>query len=275
MPELIAIDRLDDPRIARYRQLKQRGAQSTSGVWIGEGKLVVERAFLSGAEIESVLVQDSRAESLLPSNPGEVPILVAPRCLMEEIVGFRFHRGILACGRRPSPAAWEEVFATIPPVATIAACPHISDPVNLGTMIRLCRAFGVHALMLGRQSTDPWSRRVLRVSMGNLFQLPLWHTDDPAGDLQRLQRESDVRILGTVLDPAAVPLQQYQPAGRRALLFGHEYEGLGRTYLDLCDELLTIPMRDGTDSLNVGLAAGIFFHHFDPSDDVSSFRGAE
>ena len=81
---------------------------------------------------------------------------------------------VAAAGKRresPSISEWLPTETTLPELVVV--CPRITDPDNLGTLIRLCVGFGVRALLLGPGSTDPFSRRVLRVSMGHAFFLPI------------------------------------------------------------------------------------------------------
>jgi len=188
-------------------------------------------------------------------------VFVVPDDDVEKIVGFNFHRGVLACGRRRPGRKLDEV-AQSQVEPTIVVCPDVQDPENMGAMLRIGSALGVTALMLGRRCADPFSRRVLRVSMGAALRLPLIESDDLPGDLRRLQREFHCELVATVLDDEAHPLDQIHRAGRVAILFGSEGHGLERTLVDLCDRKVTIPMLPGTDSLNVAVAAGIVLHHY-------------
>jgi hypothetical protein len=96
-----------------------------------------------------------------------------------------------------------------------------------------------------------------------MFQLALaMLSDDLAADLRRLQSEFQYELVATVLDDDARPLERIERAQRTALLFGSEGHGLARSLVDLCDRKVTIPMRPGTDSLNVAVAAGIILHHY-------------
>jgi tRNA G18 (ribose-2'-O)-methylase SpoU len=71
-------------------------------------------------------------------------------------------------------------------------------------------------------------------------------------------------LFATVLGDHAEPLGQVHPGPRNVLVFGNESDGLSRDWIEFCDRQITIPMRGGTDSLNVAVAAGIVLHHFDP-----------
>jgi tRNA G18 (ribose-2'-O)-methylase SpoU len=135
----------------------------------------------------------------------------------------------------------------------------MTDPDNMGGLIRLCAGFGVGALLLGSDCSDPYSRRVLRVSMGAAFALPVVECFDLAADLNRLRYQHQFRLLATVLDPQAELLADLVPGAPTVLLLGNESDGLAQEWIDLSDERVTIPMT-AADSLNVTVAAGIFLH---------------
>jgi tRNA G18 (ribose-2'-O)-methylase SpoU len=120
----------------------------------------------------------------------------------------------------------------------------------------------VDAVLVGRGSADPFSRRVLRVSMGGSLRVPIRSADDIGTDLRELRDSLGVELAATVLDSTAEPLATAGRADRFALVFGSEGHGLAPSIVALCHRRITIPMQLGTDSLNVAVAAGIFLHHF-------------
>ncbi|HVW00952.1 MAG TPA: RNA methyltransferase, partial [Planctomycetaceae bacterium] len=154
-----------------------------------------------------------------------------------------------------------EFLAAHPGRLTLVVCPDVQDPENLGAIIRLSRAFGVDGLVLGGQCANPFSRRVLRVSMGTVFRLPLFDCPDLATAFDEF-RQAGVQTAATVLDPAAETLAGSTRPERFALLFGSEGHGIAPQWIEACDRRITIPMQGGTDSLNVAVAAGICLHYF-------------
>lgn len=254
-----SIASLDDPRLDPYRNLRRTNKTRWSGRFVVEGHRVVRRLIDSGLAIDSIVVSDRRASLLGDAVPRDVPLLVLPRQLAAQLVGYNFHHGVMACGVRPPQPGLDELVPDMPSPPLVVACPRMTDPDNLGGLIRLCAAFGVGGLLLGSQCSDPYSRRVLRVSMGAAFQLPILACEDLAADLQRLRSRHRFRLLATVLDPGATPLVRLDPGDRDVLLLGNEADGLASEWIDLCDVRVTIPMA-GADSLNVSVAAGIFLH---------------
>ena len=136
------------------------------------------------------------AVDLVPKDvSGEVPVYATLPGLVEQIVGFNFHRGILACGRRQAAATSWDLLADAGRPATLVICANVQDPTNLGSILRNCAAFGVDAVVCNRQCADPFSRRVLRVSMGASLRLPLLESGDCDCSLARCRDSFGFRNL--------------------------------------------------------------------------------
>jgi tRNA G18 (ribose-2'-O)-methylase SpoU len=264
------IDDLADARLDPYRNLKETNQTRREGFFIAEGEKLVLRLLDSPHPVVSVLTSTSHVERIAPQVPAGVPVLVVSPSAVEALVGFNFHRGVLACGRRTPGPSVRDVLAERPGRLTLVLCPDIKDPENLGAIFRISRAFGVDAAVLGPHCCDPFSRRVLRVSMGTVLRLPVVRSADFLGDLREL-RSAGVQLGATVLDPSVEPLEGAVRAERFGLLFGSEGYGLEAPVIEQCDRRFTIRMEGGTDSLNVAVSAGIFLYHFTRPANV---RGA-
>lgn len=258
---VIRIESLDDPRVASYRNLKDRELVHRCGRFIAEGEFVVRRLLSSRFETESILLADRCLADLAAVAGDDVTIFSAPQEVLNEIVGYRFHTGVLACGVRPASPQLAEI-AQRDGEMLLVICPDLNNNENLGSMIRIAAGFGATALLLGEKSCDPFFRQTVRVSMGTIFSLPIIESTNLVSDLKLLKQLNFERI-ATVLDPAAEPLAQARRRGKRtALVFGNEAQGLSPEVLAYADRKLTIPMQLGTDSLNVAVSAGIILHHF-------------
>jgi tRNA G18 (ribose-2'-O)-methylase SpoU len=258
---IIRIDSADDPRLGVYRDLKSPLSKRRGERFVVEGELLVERLVASGLGLESLLVEERLAESWAARVPAELPLLVIPHAAVRELIGFRFHRGVLACGFRPPNRDLRQLLSD-GQAATWVVCVGVQDPENLGGILRSSAAFGVRAVLLAEACADPFSRRVARTSMGANFRLPLVESEDLAGDLKTMRDDFGIQLIATVLADDAEPLAQVQPVRRAALLFGSEGFGLAPQWLAMCDRRVTIPMPPGVDSLNVNVAAGIFLYHW-------------
>jgi tRNA G18 (ribose-2'-O)-methylase SpoU len=272
------VSHLDDPRLEPYRNLKATNLTRWSNQFVAEGSLVVERLLSSRFRVQSLLLSRRHGRQLPANVPPDCPLYLLEHELAEQLVGYTFHTGVLACGlRQPSPPL-EALASTDPRFALVAVCPNVNDPENIGAIIRLCAGFGVAGLVLGPACADPFSRRVLRVSMGTAFTLPIVESKDLDRDLTRLRDEFGFELCATVLDAAAEPLESVVAATKMAILLGNEKHGLDAGWIAICKRKLTIPMAAGADSLNVAVAAGIFFHylrHIGESSPTRQFVAAE
>lgn len=251
----------DDPRLQVYRDLKRTNLTRWSGLFIAEGDKVVDRLLTSGLTLHSVLVGRGWLTRYESRVPPEVPLLVVDDRQVPELVGFEFHRGVLACGQRPQTAELAELIPGDKPHCTLVICPNVQGPDNLGNILRTSAALGVDGVLVGNESADPFSRRVLRVSMGELLRLPLRQSADLAADLRALRREFGVELLATVLDEQAEPMDRLLTRPPRlGVLFGGEGNGLPAAIVAECDRRLTIPMARGVDSMNVAITAGIVIY---------------
>ena len=258
---LICLDSLEDDRLEVYRNLKRTNRTRWKNTFIAESKRVVHRLVDSDFPIESILVSHKRIESIQDWLPTDVTTFVLPHTLIEQLIGFNFHMGVMACGRRKPNPVVSQLVDDSKPRSTIVACPDVMDPENMGTIIRLCTAFGVDGLILGPRSTDPLSRRSLRVSMANALNLPIIQSDEFHANLQQLREQWGFQVAATVLDDTAEELTQVKRPDRLVILFGNESDGLDDETLAYCDRRLTLPMQGGTDSVNVAVATGIFLYH--------------
>ena len=247
----IEIRDADDPRLADYRELKERRLQAESGRFVAESERVVRRLVGSGLPVASVLLTAPRLATLADALGGPFPVYLATQELLDRIAGFHVHRGCLAVGERPGAAR-------VPAGArAVVVLEDLTDVDNLGAIARHAAAFGADALVLSPRSADPFYRKAIRVSLGAVFALPIVRLDRWPDDLAAL-RAGGLSLVAAVVDPAATPLARFRPPDRFALLLGAEGPGLSPAALAHCDHRVTIPMSAGADSLHVATAAAIF-----------------
>ncbi len=252
LPPLDILD-ADDPRVADYRQLKERWLNVEGGRFVAESERVVRRLLGSGLRVHSVLLTGPRLATLADALGGPFPVYLAPQELLDRIAGFHVHRGCLAVGERPT-------HAEIPRGArTLVVLEDLTDVDNLGAIARHAAAFGAEALVLSPRCADPFYRKSIRVSLGAVFGLPIVRLARWPDDLEKL-RADGVSLVAAVLDADATPLAGFERPLRTAIVLGAEGPGLSSEARALCDHQVTIPMSPGADSLNVATAAAIFLY---------------
>ena len=263
--QLVAIDAIDDPRIEPYRAIRERDVAGREDGFILEGEVVL-RAFARAGRygLASVLLAEKRVEKLmpvlamLPAAPIPTPIYVAPQAVLDAIVGFPIHRGVLALGRRGPPASAAPLIEGLGPEALVMALMGVSNHDNIGGLFRNAAAFEVDAVLLDGACCDPLYRKAIRVSVGGALMVPFARLA-PDEDVVGLLGRAGFRCLA--LSPGgATALGDVKRPGRTALLLGAEGAGLSDAILART-QTVTIPMSGVFDSLNVATASGIALYH--------------
>ena len=262
MPELITITDPDDARIAAYRHVRERDLVGREGMFIAEGEIVVR--VLARAQrfpIRSLLLAERQAvrlADLLLSLTGELPVYCAGQAVMDAIVGFPIHRGILALGSRAQAFDLDTLLAGLGPKALVVGLSAIANTDNMGGILRNAAAFGVDAVVMDSDCCDPLYRKAIRVSVGASLLVPfiqLASGTDMVGALQAHGFET------LALSPTGgVELRSLERAPRCAVLLGAEGPGLGADVLGRARSV-RITMASGFGSLNVATTSGIVLHH--------------
>ncbi|MFG0266386.1 MAG: TrmH family RNA methyltransferase [Rhodopirellula sp. JB055] len=262
---------LNDPRLSPYRDLRHR---ETDGGFIAEGSVVVQRLLQSDLQVQSVLIHEGRESKYLPLIPEGVPVYLIQRESGKELAGYDFHRGVLAHGVSPTIHPME-VFRHETQPSLALALVGLSDPENMGSLLRSAAALGVRDILLGPQTISPMTRRVIRVSMASVFRHRFYRFDQPADQLRDLATAGFASI-ATILDDTAIPLIELPktiPSKRRILIVGNEANGLPPEVAEAATHRSTLPMKNNTDSLNVGVASAIFLYELTRSTGTDHVDG--
>ena len=251
-----------DPRLSDYRELRDATARRRiegDVLFIAEGPVAIERLLASGHRVRSVLVSDrkwARLSDLLA--PVDAPVYVVDPALLEEIVGFDLHRGaIAAADRRPHPTLDELAHRS----HRLAVLEGLNDPENLGAVARSARALGIDGLVLDPTCIDPYTRRTVRVSMGEILHLPTCRVDAPDWPDGAFARLRALGYESWAMTPAgdAVDIWELAVPPRLAIVLGAEGPGLSRRTMSAVDHRVRLPIRADVDSLNVAAAAAVTF----------------
>jgi len=256
----VAIKDPDDPRLAPYSSLKGKSLERY-GIFIAEGEKVIESMVESGCRIASCLTARgaiTRYKSLLSIMAQRgASIYVAADELIEKIIGFRFHKGIMAVGYCPKKLKVSDALKTPKRALFLVALNTINDPQNVGLITRNAAAFGVQALIVDHATYDPYYRKAVRVSMGTIFRLPVCYEDDLGSSLMWLKKKHDTRIIAATLGMGTSDIAKVELSGNICFVFGNEDKGISRRVLSIADAKVRIPISKAIDSLNVASASAV------------------
>ena len=283
-PDLIKIDDPGDERVELYRNQKdawlkvQQGltpADRERGLFMAEGEVVIRTLIESGREVRSVLVSEHRVETLsglLSSVPEDVPVYVASRGLLESIVGFDMHRGVLAAGVRWPMPMLEELMADR---RTLVVLEDIANHDNIGSVFRSAAALGgldQVGVVLSPRCCDPLYRKAVRVSMGTVLRVRWTIATDWPECLTGLHH-AGWRSLALTPASGATAIEAVTARDKVALVLGAEGPGLTREASQLCSDKVRIPIDPHVDSLNVAVAGAVALSHL-PAVSISGPGGA-
>jgi TrmH family RNA methyltransferase len=239
---------------ALRRLLRSRRARDESERFVIEGARVLHAALDHDVDIETVYAAagDADDEAVGRCAARGVPVRVLAPGVAERLGDTVTPQGVFARGvlRRASP---DDFYGAAPSGADfVLVADRISDPGNAGTLVRSAVAAGVERISLGAGSVDAYNPKVVRASAGALFAVPIVEGSPTVEILERLGA-GGLRRVGAVAR-GGTPPDELDLTGPIAVVVGHEVHGLGALPLD---DLATIPMSAGTDSLNVAMAATV------------------
>lgn len=249
---------MTDP-LAPYRDLRSGPGP---GCFIVEGAVAVARLLASAYEIESIVCTPSQRARL--QLRADVPVFELSRAELAQLAGFDFHRGVLACAKRPAlrrdlDDALLQALRERERV-TIVVAEALADPRNLGALVRNVAAFSADLLIADARGADLFSRLAIRASVGNVFHVPTLVSDDLPGTITALAGALGTSVIAATPDDAAVPLPGFRFPPKRILLVGNEGAGLSPQLLALADARVRIPVDPASDSLNVSAATAVLLY---------------
>jgi tRNA G18 (ribose-2'-O)-methylase SpoU len=260
MPE--RIDDADDPRLGDYRELKDAAARRRiegDQLFIAEGPVAIERMIASGHAVRSVLLDDRKYARLAELvDPLGVPVYVVDNRLLHDIAGFDLHRGAIAAGTRQPVSSLDALARSSRRLALLEG---LNDPENLGAIARSARAFGIEALVLDPTCIDPYTRRTVRVSMGEVLFLRWCRIDADDWPRRAVVTLHDLGFETWAMAPAhdGEDIWTLTPPHRLAVALGAEGPGLSRALLRAATRRVRLPIHPDVDSLNVAAAAAVTF----------------
>lgn len=253
-----------DPRVDDYRELNSiavRAEMEGTEFFMGEGYVPIERMLDSGHRMRSVLLHPKRLNRFVPmmARPelAGVPVYVAEQEVIAEVVGFNMYRTVLASAfRAPMPTVADLARST----RRLVVLEALNDDQNVGAIARAARAFGIDGVVISPTCNDPYQRRTVRVSMGEILHMPVARAavDDWPGAIETLHANG-FETWAMTPDTDAVDLWDVEVPDNVAIVLGAEGHGLESVTKAATTHRVRIPISADVDSLNVGHAAAVTF----------------
>jgi tRNA G18 (ribose-2'-O)-methylase SpoU len=267
--QIHSVTSLELPGLAPYRTMRRPLEHFRQNIFVAEGEKVVRRLLASDLRIVSMLLTTQWYEKIFPENRlamngtsariQDTTIYIAEKRLLESIVGFNLHQGIMAVAKVPQARSLEELTGDLKVPYLLVALEGLVSAENVGVVVRNCAAFGADAIIVGETSSSPYLRRAVRNSMGTVFRLPVVHVEDLARSLGSLSHNGSTMIVAAA-PGGNVALHSVDLKGNLCLVLGNEDAGISPGILGLCHARVSIPMAGGVDSLNVASASAVFLY---------------
>lgn len=221
--------------IKQVRKLKRKSERINSGLYIAEGKRIVKDAIEAGVVKYVVTTFD---QDIFDTT------YKVKESIFEKISDTKSPQGVLAvCEMK------EDV---LPETGNIVVCDGVSDPGNLGTIIRTAECAGFSGIVLVNDCVDKYNEKTVRSTMGSIFRMPVVTLD--AQDFLKLTGYTKAV---TMLDGAIDIFDVKKPKGNVALVIGSEANGVCDLIKQNADLPVKIPMSGKAESINAAVAAGI------------------
>ncbi|MBS2014256.1 MAG: RNA methyltransferase [Deltaproteobacteria bacterium] len=268
---LVPIVDLGAPEVAPYASVRDRdlarAEKRADGAFVAEGEVVV-RVLASPRQrrfrVRSLLVERRRVDAIgdvIEALPSDVTVYVAPQEVMDGIVGFHIHRGILALGERGAELAPREVLEAEHGAgrgrSLAVGLVSLTNHDNVGSIFRNAAAFGARGVLLDGATCDPLYRKAIRVSVGGALVVPFARCATAHAMIEEASALG-WEVLGLTArgDAAIGEVVREPPKVGRLLLLGTEGDGLPADVLAKVRRV-RIEMTETLDSLNVAVASGI------------------
>ncbi len=265
---------VEDSRIAPYRAMtKAAQLYEEQRVVVGEGAKVVRRVLQSSLNMASFLataryyeeMQDILQAKIQRGELQSEHCFVAEKSVMNDIVGYKLHEGVLAMAHAPEEYTLYDRSSTIALPAVMLN--GVVDSENVGAIVRNCVAFGISSLIIDGTTSSPYLRRAVRVSLGAIFGLTVYHSHDIRADLTELKQTRGVQVIVAETQAHARNVATFPFPENFVLVFGSEGYGCSDEVLDCADEIIAITMQPSShanfavNSLNVAASSAIILHY--------------
>ncbi len=244
--------------------MKQEQFEQNSAEGMIEGRNAVHEALRAGRTINKVFYAKGERDGMLAhlamqaKEKGAV-VVACDRRKLDMMSQTRAHQGIIAFAAAHEYATIGDILACAeasgrPPLVVV--CDEISDPHNLGAIIRSAEAAGAHGVIIPKRRSAGLTAVVEKASAGAAEYLPVARVPNITAALREL-KEAGLWIFGTAVEENSVSLYQADLTGAVALVIGSEGDGMSRLVRETCDFTVKIPMLGRIESLNASAAAAV------------------
>lgn len=249
-----------NPIIKEIKSLYNKKDRWNKGLFIIEGIKIIEEAILNNVALKYIIITDKMFllednKDFLMKIVDKYKIIKISENLFKEISDTENPQGIVATAMFNTPIL-SGIFNREKPA--LIFLDGVQDPGNMGTIIRTCDAFNLDGIIIGPGSVDPYNPKVVRATMGSIFRVPLYISNDSLETIADLS-QGGLNIFSTSLE-GSIPSYDIDYKEGFVLVIGNESNGVQDPIIKKSDKLIKIPMPGFAESLNAGVAASIIMY---------------
>ena len=232
----------NNPTVKKLLSLQEKKYRAKYGEYLVEGEKMVAECIAAKKEITLLVFSESAYNALTEKPNGGMPVIILSDDVFLKLSGEKSPQGVMASVKLPMPAM-------NPPKDSCLLLDGVSDPGNLGTVIRTANAAGYKEIYL-LNCADPYAPKAVRASMSGIFHTELYITSDAAALFAALEGTPIVTA-----DLNGENIFTFTPPEKFCLAIGNEGHGISKTTDEHKKYTVTIPMRSTQESLNAGVSS--------------------
>jgi TrmH family RNA methyltransferase len=252
---------IQDPSDARVRsiiQLSQKDARFETGLFLLEGpqglKELVESPELAHEIFATELAQERYDNVLTDLESEGIKVTLVSERVMTKISDTKTPQGIVSVLSHLD-VTLEELLASEPKL--LAILDKARDPGNAGTVLRAADAAGADGIIFTKESVDLYNPKVVRSTAGSILHLPSVINQDPVQLIAELQKRG-IQVFAAASGGVLInQISDEVMAKPTAWIFGNEAHGIAEDLLELCDQVVALPIYGSAESLNLATAASV------------------
>ena len=241
----------------------QRDAEADGVI---EGRNAVIEALRAGTAIDKIYLAKGDTDSALghianTARANGVVVVNADRRKLDEMSRTHAHQGVIAVAAVREYASIEDIFQRAEEqgeAPLIVLCDELSDPHNLGAVIRTAECAGAHGVVIPKRRSAGLTAIVAKTSAGAVSHIPVARVPNLTALMKELQKRG-VWIFGAEMN-GTTSLYEADVKGPAAIVIGSEGSGMSRLVAETCDFTVSIPMKGKINSLNASAAAAILLY---------------
>ena len=245
---------------------QQHREQNSPADGIIEGRNAVIEALRAGTAVDKVYIAKGETDATLghiasTARGKGIVVVEADRRKLDAMSVTHSHQGVIAVAAVREYASVSDILQSARgkgEAPLVVVCDELSDPHNLGAVIRTAEAAGAHGVIIPKRRSAGLTAIVAKTSAGAVSYLPVARVANLTALLRELKEEG-LWVFGTAAD-GSTSLYQADLKGPAAIVIGSEGDGMSRLVREQCDFLVSIPMRGQVNSLNASAAAAVVLY---------------